>query len=87
MHTVVDVAGPADQVIHVTLNEIHRLPALTGRILDPDDRPVKNAHVYLYKGESEKRDRLACAQNRCVGLPGDVAQRASPVEDDHTDSG
>lgn len=53
----VDVAGPEDRVIHVEFNETYRLHPLTGQVLDPENKPVKNVHVYLYAAVPRNPDR------------------------------
>lgn len=53
----VDVAGTEDRVIRVEFNETYRLHPLAGQILDPDDKPVKDVHVYLYAAVPRNPDR------------------------------
>jgi protocatechuate 3,4-dioxygenase beta subunit len=62
LKTIIDVAGLDDQVVHVTLDEALRWLPLSGKVLDPDGRPVSKARVVLRHP----------ASNRSAAWGGDV---------------
>ncbi len=56
LKTAVEIRDADDQVVHVTLDDAHRLLPLAGRVFDPDGNGAKRARVLLYDATREKRD-------------------------------